>query len=112
MSRFRSNCNVMLVDPMVLDDVISVTPAMRVNCFSSGVATEEAIVSGLAPGSCADTWMVGKSTCGSGETGKERNEMMPERAIAPVSRAVPTGLWIKGVETLTKPLPHGRGSVS
>ena len=29
------------------------------NCFSSGVATEEAIVSGLAPGRLAWTWMVG-----------------------------------------------------
>ena len=28
----------------------------------SGCATEEAIVSGLAPGSWAETWMVGKST--------------------------------------------------
>ena len=29
------------------------------NCFSSGVATEAAIVSGLAPGRLADTEMVG-----------------------------------------------------
>ena len=48
------------------------TPAMRPNCRSSGVATEVAIVSGLAPGSAADTWMVGKSTCGSGDTGSSR----------------------------------------
>ena len=27
------------------------------------------MVSGLAPGSVAVTWMVGKSTCGSGATG-------------------------------------------
>ena len=31
------------------------TPAMRPNCRSSGVATAEAIVSGLAPGSEAET---------------------------------------------------------
>ncbi len=36
--------------PSVLDEVISVTAAMRPNCRSSGVATEEAMVSGLAPG--------------------------------------------------------------
>ena len=32
---------------------------MVANCFSSGSATDEAIVSGLAPGSDALTWMVG-----------------------------------------------------
>src|ERR1035441_407094 len=41
-------------------------PAMRPNCRSSGVATEEAIVSGLAPGRAAPTEINGKSICGSG----------------------------------------------
>ncbi len=68
-SRFRSNCSVMLVAPRLLDEVISVTEAIWPNCRSSGVATEDAMVSGLAPGSCGCTEMVGKSTCGSGETG-------------------------------------------
>ena len=31
-----------------------------------------AMVSGLAPGSCVVTWMVGKSTCGSDETGSHQ----------------------------------------
>jgi hypothetical protein len=60
---------VIAVEPSVLTEVISETPEICANCVSSGCATEEAIVSGLAPGSCADTWMVGKSTCGSGATG-------------------------------------------
>ena len=34
-----------------------------------GVATDEAIVSGEAPGSCAETEIVGKSTCGKGARG-------------------------------------------
>jgi hypothetical protein len=38
------------VAPKKLVEVISVTPAMRPNCRSSGVATDDAIVSGLAPG--------------------------------------------------------------
>src|ERR1017187_5160508 len=59
MSRVRSNCSVMLVDPCRLDDVIALSPAMVENCFSSGVATDEAIVSGLAPGNDAPTEMVG-----------------------------------------------------
>jgi hypothetical protein len=62
MSRFRSNCNVMLVQPKALDEVISVTPAILPNWRSSGVATEEAMVSGLAPGNPALTEMVGNST--------------------------------------------------
>jgi hypothetical protein len=57
------------VVPRPLVEVISVTPAICANWRSSGVATAEAIVSGLAPGSDADTWIVGKSTCGSGATG-------------------------------------------
>ena len=59
----------MFVEPSPLVDVISVTPAMRPNWRSSGVATEEAMVSGLAPGSPACTLRVGNSTWGSGETG-------------------------------------------
>jgi hypothetical protein len=39
------------------------------NFCSSGVATEDAIVSGLAPGNAAVTLMVGKSTVGSAATG-------------------------------------------
>ena len=69
MFRFRSNCITIAVEPRLLVDVISVMPAMRLNWRSSGVATAEAIVSGLAPGSAAETWIVGNSTCGSGETG-------------------------------------------
>ena len=45
--------------PQVDFPVISVTPAMRPRLLSSGVATVEAIVSGLAPGSCACTEIVG-----------------------------------------------------
>jgi hypothetical protein len=52
----------MLVEPSLLVEVISVTPAIRPNWRSRGVATEEAIVSGLAPGRPAPTLIVGKST--------------------------------------------------
>ena len=59
MLRLKSNCRVMLVVPSELDDVIESMPAIVENCFSRGVATAEAIVSGLAPGKLAPTWMVG-----------------------------------------------------
>ncbi len=60
----------MEVDPSELDEVISAMPAMRPKRRSSGVATPEAIVTGLAPGSEALTEMVGRSICGSGATGR------------------------------------------
>ena len=62
----------MLVLPCALVELIDVTPAIVENCFSSGVATEAAIVSGLAPGRPALTWMVGKSTVGRSLTGSWR----------------------------------------
>jgi hypothetical protein len=53
MLRLSVNWMVMLLSPSALVDVIESMPAIVVNCFSSGVATAEAIVSGLAPGSMA-----------------------------------------------------------
>ena len=55
MSRDRSNCRVMRELPTVLDDVISVTPAIEPRRRSSGVVTLVATVSGDAPGSDAVT---------------------------------------------------------
>src|SRR5439155_958252 len=53
--RDSENVSVMLLLPMVLDDVIASIPAIVENCFSSGVATAAAIVCGLAPGKPAET---------------------------------------------------------
>src|SRR5271156_4454703 len=60
MLRLRSNWSVMLVEPNVLVDVISLMPAMRPNCRSRGVATEDAMVSGLAPGRLVEIMIDGK----------------------------------------------------
>ena len=51
MSCVSSNCKVMLVEPSELTEVIWLMPGISENCRSSGVATFEAMVSGLAPGS-------------------------------------------------------------
>src|ERR1700722_14942475 len=67
--RLRSNCMVMEQLPRELDDVISFRPAMRPNWRSRGVATEDAMVPGLAPGNVAVTIRVGNSTSGGGATG-------------------------------------------
>ena len=100
MLRLSPNCSVMRVPPTVLDEVISVTSAIWPNCRSSGVATAEAMVSGLAPGSPAPTEMVGKSTCGNGATGRNRKATAPERKIASVISDVATGRRINGAEKL------------
>jgi hypothetical protein len=59
MSRSSANCSAIWVLPWKLVDVITSRPAMVENCFSSGVATDAAIVVGLAPGTDAITEMVG-----------------------------------------------------
>ena len=69
-SRDSSNWMVMLVEPLELTEVIWVTPAISDSCRSSGVATLEAMVSGLAPGRLALICTVGKSTCGRAATGR------------------------------------------
>src|SRR5260370_18814987 len=98
MARLRSNWRVMPVEPRPLEEVICVTPAMRPNCRSKGVATAEAMVSGLAPGRLAPTEMVGKSTCGSGATGKNRTATTPARRIAKLISDVATAGRMKGAE--------------
>src|SRR5690242_15732807 len=75
-------------------------PEMRPNWRSRGVATAEAMVSGLAPGRFAPTAMVGKSICGRGATGRNRKATAPERRMARVIREVATGRRIKGAEKL------------
>src|SRR5580698_7837741 len=98
MSRSRANCRVTLVDPSELDEVISVTAAILPNWRSSGVATEDAMVAGLAPGKLALTEMVGNSTSGSGETGKIRYAAAPARVIAATNSVVATGFRMNGSE--------------
>src|SRR5580698_7041379 len=100
-SRFRSNWSVMAVEPSTLVDVISVTPAIRPKRRSSGVATEDAMVSGLAPGKLADTLMVGKSTFGSGATGRSKYAATPASRMASASSEVAIGRLMKGAEMFT-----------
>src|SRR5580698_2104429 len=90
----------MEVLPSVLVEVISVTPAMWPNWRSRGVATEEAMISALAPGRLALTEMVGKSTCGNGETGRTWNAIAPAIATATVNNVVATGRCMNGAEIL------------
>ena len=92
----------MLVVPSELDEVISVMPAMWLNCRSSGVATDAAMICALAPGRLAYTLMVGKSTCGSGDTGSTVNAIAPAIATAIVSSVVATGRRMNGDDRLMR----------
>ncbi len=55
MLRLRVNCTVITVVACELVELMLSTPAMVENSRSSGVATEDAMVSGFAPGSEANT---------------------------------------------------------
>ncbi len=107
-ARLRSNCSVIWVEPMPLVEVIWLRPAISENWRSSGCATLEAMVSGLAPGRLAETWIVGKSTCGRGAIGSSGNTAIPTSRIASASSVVPIGRLMKPAETLTCPLPMRR----
>src|SRR5689334_1357352 len=58
-SRSSENCTVIWVEPTVLVLVMLSMPAIVESCFSSGVATDDAIVCGLAPGRLAEMVTVG-----------------------------------------------------
>src|SRR5580704_8414206 len=98
MLRDSSNWMVTLVEPSELTEVISVTPGIWENCRSSGWAMFEAVVSGLAPGSAALTWMVGKSTAGSAATGRFMNATIPNTRNAAAISDVAIGLRMNGAE--------------
>src|ERR1700759_1954716 len=89
--RLRSNWTVIAVAPSELVDVICETPGICAICRSSGCATDVAIVSGEAPGSEAETVIVGKSTWGSGATGNDGKATRPTRNTATINKVVAIG---------------------
>src|ERR1700676_2365884 len=84
MFRLRSNCTVIEVAPRALNEVIWATPAIWPTWRSNGAATEDAMISALAPGRVAVTTTVGKSTCGRGATGRNGKAGGPRNATAPI----------------------------
>src|SRR5215471_1523792 len=93
----RSNAKVRVIEvlPCPLEELMESIPAIVENWRSSGVATAEAMVSGVAPGSAALTWMVGKSTLGSAATGKMRYPTIPNIRMADMTRTVIIGRSMK-----------------
>ncbi len=74
------------------------TPAMAPKERSRGVATVEAITSGLAPGRLAWTTITGKSICGSGATGSSPKLTPPSSMMAKLRSMVATGRLMNGPE--------------
>src|SRR4051812_3614363 len=58
------------------------------------------MISGLAPGSCVVTRIVGKSTCGNGATGSSGYATTPTSRIPAISSEVAIGRAIKALEML------------
>ena len=85
-------------------EVICEMPAMRPSERSSGVATVDAMVSGLAPERLALTTMVGNDTLGSGATGSRWYASRPSSTMPRASSVVATGRLTKGLETLKNSL--------
>ena len=106
MSRLSTNWIVIDVLPSELVEIIESMPAIVSNCFSRGVATDEAIVSGLAPGSDAETEIVGKSTLGRSLTGRLRYAISPNRRMASMSSVVMTGRLINRLAMLMPSEPR------
>ena len=73
-------------------DVISVTPAMRPNCRSSGVATEVAIVSGSPRKTQPRPEWWETRPAGAADTGSNRKATAPASAAPNVRSVVATGL--------------------
>src|SRR5215467_4809312 len=103
--RDRSNCSVIEVTPTPLNDVIWLSDGIEVNCCSSGVATADAIVLGLAPGYCALLLIVGKSTLGTAATGSRLYAPMPNTRTPSINSEVPIGRRMNGSEMLIDSFP-------
>jgi len=94
------------VEPWLDELLMVVMPAIAPKERSNGVATVDAITSGLAPGRLADTTITGKSICGSGDTGSRLKLTPPSNMIARLSSMVATGRRMKGPDRfMTQPAP-------
>src|SRR6185436_20096422 len=99
MSRSRSNSMTIEVLPCVLLALMVLMPSIVANCLMRGVATDFAIVSGEAPGSEAETLMVGKSVRGRAATGNRPNANRPPTINAIDISSVATGRRMQNSET-------------
>lgn len=90
-SRFSTNWIAIEVEPCAFVVEIVSMPAMVPNCLTKGVAIDVAMVSGEAPGSCAETLMTGNSARGRAATGRKRQANSPASTSETDIRMVATG---------------------
>lgn len=76
-------------------------PGMDDSWRSKGVATDAAIISGLAPGSEAVIVMVGYSTFGKSLTGRDRYANTPKKSTVSASSRLATGRRMKTAQGFT-----------
>ncbi|MCY1438943.1 hypothetical protein D9M71_551610 [compost metagenome] len=110
MSRSRSNCRITRVEPWLERLLMVLTPAILPKDRSSGVATDEAMTSGLAPGRLAWTTITGKSICGNGATGSRPKLTPPSNMIARLSSMVATGRRMNGPDRFIRNSAPGPGA--
>src|SRR2546425_2737260 len=82
-------------------DVIESRPAIVENWRARRVATDEAMVSGFAPGKFAETVIVGKSTAGRSLTPRVRYAIAPNKAMANINKLVAMGRRMKTSDIFT-----------
>jgi hypothetical protein len=98
--------------PCAFVEVMESMPAIVENCFSSGVATAEAMVSGLAPGTFAETRTVGKSTFGRSLTGRSRYPAIPTNRMESMTRVVMTGRRMESSEIFILKIPNYKSQIT
>src|ERR1700694_3099054 len=102
MLRLGSNSSVRSLVPWKLVELMTAIPGIVENCFSRGVATEEAIDSGPAPGRSAETRMIGVLKLGSAAIGRERDARTPGATTDSGNSTVIAGRRMQSSESVMK----------
>src|ERR1700687_6152509 len=102
MFRPGSNSSVRSLVPWKLVELITAMPGMVENCFSSGVATEEAIDSGPAPGRSAKTRVIGGLKLGNAAIGRYRYAKTPAATTESDNSTVIAGRRMQSSEGVMK----------
>src|SRR6201996_6571754 len=100
-SRLKPNWMTICAEPTELVDVSCETSAIAPRRRSSGAATVDAMMSGLAPAMLACTTITGKVMFGNGATGNLKYANKPDSKMATASKVVATGLRINSPGILT-----------
>src|ERR1700761_6925436 len=107
-SRLKPNWMTICADPTERVDVSCETSAIAPRRRSSGSATVDAMMSGLAPAMFACTTITGKAMFGNGATGSRKYASAPAIRIAIARSVVATGRRMNNAEMFTALAPPTR----